>query len=140
MPQPKAKIGVIGGSGLYDIEGMTGIKEVNLDTPFGKPSDAITVGKLGGVGIAFLPRHGKGHRILPGGPDCGVQRTDSSSDEADGKRHCHPCRLDINDQRRHTHDEEPHHYRQADSNNYAYKTDQYGFLLNHPCNSSLGHA
>ncbi|MBI2850760.1 MAG: S-methyl-5'-thioadenosine phosphorylase [Chloroflexi bacterium] len=65
MPQPKAKIGVIGGSGLYDIEGMTGIKEVEIDTPFGKPSDAITVGKLGGVGIAFLPRHGKGHRILP---------------------------------------------------------------------------
>lgn len=65
MPQPKAKIGVIGGSGLYDIEGMTGIKEVNIDTPFGKPSDTIVTGKLGGVGIAFLPRHGKGHRILP---------------------------------------------------------------------------
>ena len=65
MPQPQAKIGVIGGSGLYDIEGMTGIKEVNIDTPFGKPSDTIVVGKLGGVGIAFLPRHGKGHRILP---------------------------------------------------------------------------
>ena len=65
MPQTTAKIGVIGGSGLYDIEGMTGIKEVNLNTPFGKPSDAITVGKMGGVGIAFLPRHGKGHRILP---------------------------------------------------------------------------
>ena len=62
---PQAKIGVIGGSGLYDIEGMTDIEEVNIDTPFGKPSDAITVGKLGGVGIAFLPRHGKGHRILP---------------------------------------------------------------------------
>ena len=65
MPQQQAKIGVIGGSGLYDIEGMTGIKEVDIDTPFGKPSDTIVVGKLGGVGIAFLPRHGKGHRILP---------------------------------------------------------------------------
>ena len=65
MPQPKAKIGIIGGSGLYDIAGMTAIKEVDIDTPFGKPSDVITVGKLGGVGIAFLPRHGKGHRILP---------------------------------------------------------------------------
>ena len=65
MPQPKAKIGVIGGSGLYDIEGMTAVKEVNIDTPFGKPSDTIVTGKLGGVGIAFLPRHGKGHRILP---------------------------------------------------------------------------
>jgi 5'-methylthioadenosine phosphorylase len=65
MPQPTAKIGVIGGSGLYDIEGMTDVKEVEINTPFGKPSDKIVVGKLGGVGIAFLPRHGKGHRILP---------------------------------------------------------------------------
>ena len=62
---PQAKIGVIGGSGLYDIEGLTDIEEVNIDTPFGKPSDTITVGRLGGVGIAFLPRHGRGHRILP---------------------------------------------------------------------------
>lgn len=56
MPQAKAKIGVIGGSGLYDIEGLSDIKEVNIDTPFGKPSDSITIGKLGEVGIAFLPR------------------------------------------------------------------------------------
>ncbi len=62
---PQAKIGVIGGTGLYDIEGMTDIEEVNIDTPFGKPSDTIVIGKLEGVGIAFLPRHGKGHRILP---------------------------------------------------------------------------
>jgi 5'-methylthioadenosine phosphorylase len=61
----QARIGVIGGTGLYGVEGMTDIEEVNLDTPFGKPSDSIIVGKLGGVGIAFLPRHGKGHRILP---------------------------------------------------------------------------
>src|SRR4030067_939679 len=62
---PQAKIGVIGGTGLYNIEGMTDIEEVNIETPFGKPSDSIVVGKLGGVGIAFLPRHGRGHRILP---------------------------------------------------------------------------
>ena len=62
---PKAKIGVIGGTGLYDIEGMTDVEEVNINTPFGKPSDAITIGNLEGVGVAFLPRHGKGHRILP---------------------------------------------------------------------------
>ena len=62
---PHAKIGVIGGTGLYDIEGMTDIEEVNADTPFGKPSDAIVVGMLEGVGIAFLPRHGKGHPISP---------------------------------------------------------------------------
>ena len=65
MSQPQARIGVIGGTGLYDIEGLTDVKEVRPDTPFGKPSDAIMVGKLGGVGIAFLPRHGKGHRISP---------------------------------------------------------------------------
>ncbi len=62
---PEAKIGVIGGSGLYDIKGMTDIEEVDINTPFGKPSDAITIGRLEGVGIAFLPRHGKGHRISP---------------------------------------------------------------------------
>jgi 5'-methylthioadenosine phosphorylase len=62
---PQAKIGVIGGTGLYDIEGLTDIKEVNPDTPFGKPSDAITIGRLEGVKVAFLPRHGKGHRLSP---------------------------------------------------------------------------
>ena len=62
---PQAKIGVIGGSGLYDIKGMTDIEEVDLDTPFGKPSDTITIGRLEGVKAAFLPRHGRGHRIPP---------------------------------------------------------------------------
>ena len=62
---PEAKIGVIGGTGLYDIEGMTDIEEVDINTPFGKPSDSIVVGRLEGVGIAFLPRHGQGHRISP---------------------------------------------------------------------------
>ncbi|MFC1593073.1 S-methyl-5'-thioadenosine phosphorylase [Candidatus Omnitrophota bacterium] len=62
---PQLKIGVIGGSGLYAIEGLTDIEEVDINTPFGKPSDSIVVGKLGGVGVAFLPRHGKGHRISP---------------------------------------------------------------------------
>ena len=62
---PQARIGVIGGTGLYDIEGLTDIEEIDVNTPFGKPSDAITIGRLGGVGIAFLPRHGKGHRISP---------------------------------------------------------------------------
>lgn len=62
---PQAKIGVIGGTGLYKIEGLTDIEEVNIDTPFGKPSDTITIGRLGSVGIVFLPRHGKGHRLSP---------------------------------------------------------------------------
>ncbi|MFC1917933.1 S-methyl-5'-thioadenosine phosphorylase [Chloroflexota bacterium] len=65
MPQPKAEIGVIGGSGLYEMEGLTGIQEINIDTPFGKPSDSIIVGNLEEVNVAFLPRHGKGHRITP---------------------------------------------------------------------------
>ncbi|MCD6453325.1 MAG: S-methyl-5'-thioadenosine phosphorylase [Dehalococcoidales bacterium] len=62
---PQAKVGVIGGSGLYDIPGLTDIKEVNIDTPFGKPSDSITTGKLGEIRVAFLPRHGKGHHLSP---------------------------------------------------------------------------
>ena len=62
---PQAKVGVIGGTGLYDMEGMTDIEEVDISTPFGKPSDAIITGKLDGVGVAFLPRHGRGHRLMP---------------------------------------------------------------------------
>jgi 5'-methylthioadenosine phosphorylase len=58
-------IGVIGGSGLYEMDGLEDVTEVTPDTAFGKPSDAITVASLGGVRLAFLPRHGKGHRLLP---------------------------------------------------------------------------
>jgi 5'-methylthioadenosine phosphorylase len=61
----KAEIAIIGGSGLYDFDGMKVIEEVNIDTPWGKPSDSIIVGELGGVKAAFLPRHGRGHVILP---------------------------------------------------------------------------
>jgi 5'-methylthioadenosine phosphorylase len=61
----EAKIGVIGGSGLYEMEGMTRVKKVRLRTPFGNPSDVITIGSLEGMRIAFLPRHGKGHHISP---------------------------------------------------------------------------
>ena len=59
------KIGIIGGSGLYNIAGMTGVEKVKVDTPFGEPSDAIILGNLEGVNVAFLPRHGEGHRISP---------------------------------------------------------------------------
>lgn len=62
---PQAKIGVIGGSGLYRMEGMSEIEEVEVETPFGRPSDVITIGKVEGVSMAFLPRHGRGHRISP---------------------------------------------------------------------------
>lgn len=58
-------IGVIGGSGLYELEGLKKIKEVKLRTPFGAPSDAFIVGELEGVPMVFLPRHGRGHKILP---------------------------------------------------------------------------
>jgi 5'-methylthioadenosine phosphorylase len=58
-------VGVIGGSGLYDIEGLTGLEEVRLETPFGSPSDAFMTGELDGVKMVFLPRHGRGHRISP---------------------------------------------------------------------------
>ncbi len=65
MPTTQARIGVIGGSGLYDIGGLADVKEVKPETPFGKPSDAIVVGRLGDVSVAFLPRHGRGHRVSP---------------------------------------------------------------------------
>ena len=58
-------IGIIGGSGLYHIEGIENLKAEKIDTPFGKPSDAFMLGKLKGKDVAFLPRHGRGHRILP---------------------------------------------------------------------------
>src|SRR5437870_10944934 len=62
---PQARIGVIGGSGLYRMEGMADIEEIAVQTPFGNPSDVITIGKVEGVPMAFLPRHGRGHRISP---------------------------------------------------------------------------
>ena len=61
----KARIGIIGGTGLYNIKELTDIEEVSLDTPFGKPSAAIILGNLEGIGVAFLPRHGKWHQISP---------------------------------------------------------------------------
>ncbi len=60
-----ANIGVIGGSGLYAMDELTDVEEVSVDTPFGRPSDAITIGTLLGKRVAFLPRHARGHRTLP---------------------------------------------------------------------------
>jgi 5'-methylthioadenosine phosphorylase len=66
MPKlEQVKLAVIGGSGLYDFEALTDVKEYRLKTPFGDPSDAIVVGTLTGQRVGFLPRHGRGHRILP---------------------------------------------------------------------------
>jgi len=61
-----ASIGIIGGSGLYSMKGLTQVREVRVKTPFGEPSDAIVLGMLEGKRVAFLARHGRGHRILPG--------------------------------------------------------------------------
>lgn len=58
-------VGVIGGSGLYELEGLTGIRNVAMRTPFGAPSDEYITGVLDGVSMVFLPRHGRGHRLLP---------------------------------------------------------------------------
>ncbi len=60
-----AEIGIIGGSGLYSMPGITGVREHVVETPFGEPSDAFLLGELEGRKVAFLARHGRGHRILP---------------------------------------------------------------------------
>jgi 5'-methylthioadenosine phosphorylase len=61
----KAQIGIIGGSGLYQMEGLTDVREISVETPFGMPSDNFTLGTLDGVRVAFLARHGRGHSITP---------------------------------------------------------------------------
>ncbi len=66
LPAPaEASLGVIGGSGLYEIEGLGDVVEVRPETPYGPPSDALVVGTLGNTRVAFLPRHGRGHRLTP---------------------------------------------------------------------------
>jgi 5'-methylthioadenosine phosphorylase len=63
---PKATIGIIGGSGLYSMSGLADTREIRIKTPFGEPSDAVVLGTLEGKRVAFLARHGRGHRLLPG--------------------------------------------------------------------------
>jgi len=65
MVEPPVRIGVIGGSGLYQMEGLTDVEERHVATPFGEPSDVIVIGTLEGVHVAFVARHGRGHRIMP---------------------------------------------------------------------------
>jgi 5'-methylthioadenosine phosphorylase len=62
---PQAEIGIIGGSGLYSMPGLSEVREASLDTPFGAPSDAYVLGTLAGRSVAFLARHGRGHRFMP---------------------------------------------------------------------------
>src|SRR5918996_1817573 len=59
------RVGIIGGSGLYQMPELTGVEEVKVETPFGAPSDAFILGTLEGERVAFLPRHGRGHRYTP---------------------------------------------------------------------------
>jgi 5'-methylthioadenosine phosphorylase len=61
----EALLGIIGGSGLYEMRGLEAKREVRIDTPFGEPSDAYVTGQIEGRNVAFLPRHGRGHRISP---------------------------------------------------------------------------
>ncbi len=66
MPaKPRADVAVIGGSGLYEMEGLERVRETRVSTPFGRPSDVVMLGTLSGSRVAFLSRHGRGHRINP---------------------------------------------------------------------------
>ena len=106
MPDPK--IAFIGGSGLYDIDGMENRREVTVETPFGDPSDAVVVGEINGVEAAFLPRHGRGHRFSPTEipvkaniyalKSLGVERVVSVSAVGSLKEHIKPLDLVVPDQ------------------------------------------
>src|ERR1019366_8725396 len=61
----RSVLGVIGGSGLYEIEGLTEVEEVRVETPYGPPSASVVRGRLGDITLLFLPRHGRGHRVAP---------------------------------------------------------------------------
>ena len=101
-------IGIIGGSGLYAMEGLEQVEEVTVETPFGAPSDAYITGVLNGVKMAFLPRHGRGHRLLPsevnyraniyGMKQLGVQRIISVSAVGSLKEAIAPGHIVIPDQ------------------------------------------
>ena len=106
MPDPK--IAFIGGSGLYDIDGMENRQELTVETPFGDPSDAVVVGEINGVEAAFLPRHGLGHRFSPTEipvkaniyalKSLGVERVVSVSAVGSLKEHIKPLDLVVPDQ------------------------------------------
>ena len=102
------KIAFIGGSGLYDIDGMENRRKATVETPFGDPSDAIVVGEINGVEVAFLPRHGRGHRFSPTEipvkaniyalKSLGVERVVSVSAVGSLKEHIKPLDLVVPDQ------------------------------------------
>ena len=102
------KIGLIGGSGFYKMGIIEEIEEINVNTPFGKPSDKVTIGKISGTEIAFLPRHGKGHPIAPhkvnyranifAMKECGVEYLVSIAAVGSLKKEIKPCDFVIADQ------------------------------------------
>jgi 5'-methylthioadenosine phosphorylase len=104
----KTRIGIIGGSGLYELEDLTNVRQVSLDTPFGDPSDAYKVGELAGIRVAFLARHGRGHRLSPaelnfraniyGFKKLGVERLVSVTAVGSLKEDIHPLDIVIPDQ------------------------------------------
>ncbi len=107
--KPRADIAVIGGSGLYEMEeGLTDVRVVRVNTPFGKPSDVVTVGTLAGQRVAFLARHGQGHRLSPTTinyraniyalKSLGVSRIFSVSAVGSMKEHIEPGHLVLPDQ------------------------------------------
>ena len=104
----EARVAIIGGSGLYEMEGLTDVREVTLDTPYGAPSDAVALGRLEGVPVAFLPRHGRGHRISPSElpvraniyalKSLGVERVISVSAVGSLREEIHPLDMVVPDQ------------------------------------------
>ncbi len=105
---PPPTLAMIGGSGLYAIEGLEGVEEVKVRTPFGSPSDAIVTGTLEGVQVAFLSRHGRGHRLSPSDinyraniyalKSLGVTRVISVSAVGSMKEHIKPGEIVVADQ------------------------------------------
>lgn len=108
MAETPIRIGIIGGSGLYQMEGLQETEERRVCTPFGDPSDALLVGRLDGVPVAFLARHGRGHRIMPTEVNyraniyalktLGVEQVISVSACGSLREHLHPGEVVIPDQ------------------------------------------
>ncbi len=108
MAETSIRIGIIGGSGLYHMGGLTDVEERRIPTPFGDPSDALLIGTLEGVRVAFLARHGRGHRIMPTEVNyraniyalktLGVEQVISISACGSLREHLHPGEVVVPDQ------------------------------------------
>lgn len=108
MADIPVRIGVIGGSGLYQMEGLSDVEERRISTPFGDPSDVIVIGSVEGVRVAFLARHGRGHRIMPTEVNyraniyalktLGVEQVISISACGSLREHLHPGEIVVPDQ------------------------------------------